>query len=69
LNCIVQAGDSRINRGGVIYTRPVKIKENIIKQRIISGREFAVRINIILSKSGKGQVKIDNQRGMVIIGL
>jgi hypothetical protein len=52
-----------------MYTRPIKRGEIFIKQRIIPGRKFTVRVYVVLIKSGKGQTKIDNQRGMIIVRL
>jgi hypothetical protein len=63
LNSSTEAGDSRIDRGGTIHTRPVIIWENIIKQCIIPRWEFTVWIYVILNKNDKGQINIDDQKG------
>jgi hypothetical protein len=48
---------------------PYTQDQSKVEQCIIPRREFTVRIYIILKKSGKGQIQIDNQRGMIIIRL
>jgi hypothetical protein len=48
LDSSIEAGDSRIDRGGTIHTGPVKSRENIIEPHIISRREFAVIVIIII---------------------
>jgi hypothetical protein len=69
LNNSIQAGDSRIDKDGTIHTRLVKGWESIIKQCVIPRWEFTVRIYIILITSDKGQINIDNQRGVIIVRL
>jgi hypothetical protein len=63
LNSSTEAGDSRIDRGGTIYTKSVVGQENNIKQCIIPRRKFTVSIYVILDTNGKGQINTDNERG------
>jgi hypothetical protein len=40
-----------------------------MKQYVIPRQEFAAQISVILNESGKGQINVGNQRGVIFIKL